>query len=239
MRTPYGLEITENCSDCRYCSSQLFRELPPETLRAFNSINSVSVYPKEAVLFVEGQSPRGIFVVCTGRVKLMIGADRGKKLLLKIAEAGEVLGLAETILNMPYEVTVETLVPSQVDFVHREDFLSFIREHTEACHRVVELLGQHVHASYKQFHSFGITTTAGEKLARVLLDWCVNGGEETPDGVRVQVMLTNVDIAGMIGATRETVSRLMRDLKDRRIIDVESSTLFIRDKTALEIMAKS
>lgn len=239
MRTPYGLEITDSCFDCCYCSHQLFRDLPPETLRAFNSINSVSVYPKDAVLFVEGQSPRGIFVLCEGRVKLMIGADKGKKLLLRIAEAGEVLGLAETISNVPYEVTAETLMPSQVDFVYREDFLSFLREHAEACFRVVELMGKNIHTSYEQFRSFGITTTAAERLARVLLDWSAKAGEETPDGVRLKMTLTNTDLAEMIGATRETVSRLMRDFRDRQIVEVKSSTLLIRDKAALKALAKS
>ena len=62
------------------------------------------------MLFVEGQAPRGIFVLCKGRVKLSICASDGKTLILKIAEAGEVLGLSAAVSGAPYELTAETVI---------------------------------------------------------------------------------------------------------------------------------
>ena len=90
------------------------------------------VYPKNSLLFVEGEEPRGVFILCSGRVKLTTSSTDGKRLILKIVEAGEVLGLSAAILDRPYEVTAETIQPSQVNFIKRDDFLKFLASYSEA-----------------------------------------------------------------------------------------------------------
>jgi hypothetical protein len=89
------------------------------TLQSFEAIKFTSTYPKGAVLFVEGQAPHGIFVLCKGRVKLSICSTDGKPLILKIAEPAEVLGLSATVSGHPYELTAGTIDPCQVNFVKR------------------------------------------------------------------------------------------------------------------------
>lgn len=140
MITPYGLEITESCLACKMRSANMFYGLSPAALQAFETIKYATAYPKEAVLFVEGQNPRGIFVLCKGRVKLTLCSSTGKTLIMKIAEPGEVLGLSATISGKPYEVMAETAEPCQINFVRREDFLHFLRQHSEAGLRVAEQL---------------------------------------------------------------------------------------------------
>jgi CRP/FNR family transcriptional regulator, cyclic AMP receptor protein len=106
---------------------RIFCDLTTSALQAFESMKYSTAYPKESVLFVEGQAPRGVFVLCKGRVKLSISATDGKTLIVKIAEPGEVLGLGATVSGTPYELTAETIDPCQVNFVKREDFLRFLR----------------------------------------------------------------------------------------------------------------
>src|SRR5271167_2749461 len=120
--TPYGLDIIENCLSCKMRAEHSFCDLPAAALRTFETIKFATAYPKGAVLFVEGQAPRGIFVLCKGRVKLSICSSDGKTLILKIAEAGEVLGLSANVSGTPYELTAETVDECQVNFVKREDF---------------------------------------------------------------------------------------------------------------------
>ena len=131
--TPYGLDIIESCLACKMRAEHIFCDLPPAALQSFESIKYATAYPKGAVLFVEGQAPRGIFVLCKGRVKLSICSTDGKTLILKIAEPGEVLGLSATVGGKPYELTAETVDPCQVNFVKRDDFLHFLKEHGDAC----------------------------------------------------------------------------------------------------------
>jgi len=105
--SPYGLDIIESCLTCKMRSDRIFCDLPTASLQSFEASSMPPLYPKGAVLFVEGQAPRGIFVLCKGRVKLSICATDGKTLILKIAEPGEVLGLSATVSGKPYELTAE------------------------------------------------------------------------------------------------------------------------------------
>ena len=84
MLTPYGLDIVESCLSCEMRPERVFCNLPPDALKAFESIKYATCCPKGAILFVEDQSPQGIFILCKGRVKLSICAADGKTLILQI-----------------------------------------------------------------------------------------------------------------------------------------------------------
>ena len=92
MNTPYGLEIIENCVSCKLRRDKWFCGLSSEVLKAFSAASHLSTYPGGAVLFVEGQTPRGALVLCSGKVKLSTTSRDGKVLILKMAEAGRGTG---------------------------------------------------------------------------------------------------------------------------------------------------
>jgi CRP/FNR family transcriptional regulator len=235
--SPYGLDIIESCFTCKLRAEKVFCDLSPEALQSFEAIKYATAYPKGAVLFVEGQAPRGIFVLCKGRVKLSISSSDGKTLILKIAEAGEVLGLSATVSGKPYELTSETIDPCQVNFVKREDFLRFLREHADACFRVAEQLSEKYNAACHEIRSLGLSHSAAEKLAKLLLEWISKNGESQKQEPRLKLALTHEEIAQMIGTSRETVTRLFAELKKRQIIQAKGSTLVIRNKAALRALA--
>ena len=123
MHSPYGLDVSENCVGCAIRSPGHFCQFDRELLESFETLKYATVYPKGAVLFVEGQSPRGVFMLCNGRVKLTTCSSDGKAIISRIAEAGEVLGLSASVSDRPYMATAETLIPCQVNFIRRDDFL--------------------------------------------------------------------------------------------------------------------
>jgi CRP/FNR family transcriptional regulator len=233
MRAPYGLQIIESCITCPYKQDRLFCNLPPEALKRLSEITASATYPKGAKLFVEGQSARGVFVLCTGQLKLSTSATDGKTLILKIAEPGDVLGLPATISGKAYEVTAEVLEPTQANFIGRADFLGFLREYGEAALRVAQELSQTYHSAFDEMRTIGLSHSAGEKLARFVLDWAAH---QEPQGEpkRYTLSLTHEEIAQMIGATRETVTRLLADFKKKQLLHVKGSTLLIKDKSGLE-----
>jgi CRP/FNR family transcriptional regulator len=235
--TPYGLDIIESCLSCKMRAEHIFCDLQPGALQIFETIKYATAYPRGAVLFVEGQTPRGIFVLCKGRVKLSICSTDGKTLILKIAEPGEVLGLSATVSGKPYELTAETVDPCQVNFVKRDDFLRFLREHGDACIKVAEQLSDKYNSACREIRALGLSHSAGEKLAKLLLDWSARNGESGKTEPRVKLALTHEEIAQMIGTSRETVTRLFADLKKRQIVQAKGSTLLIRNKAALKAMA--
>ncbi len=237
MLSPYGLDIIESCLTCRMRIERLFCNLPGAALQAFDTIKYATAYPKGAVLFVEGQVPRGIFVLCKGRVKLSLCDPDGKTLITKIAEPGEVLGLSATVSGKPYLLSAETLAPCQVNFVKRDDFLRFLKEHSEACFKVTEQLSEKYNTACHEIRGLGLSHSAGEKLAHLLLEWSSKHGETAKPEPRLKLALTHEQIAQMIGTSRETVTRMFMEFKRRQIVQGVGSTIVIRNKTALKRIA--
>ncbi|MGE0883433.1 MAG: Crp/Fnr family transcriptional regulator [Blastocatellales bacterium] len=237
MRSPYDLEMSETCHGCRFCAERLFRDLPASILHSFDAIKTLSLYPKGATLFVEGQQPRGVFVLCAGRVKLTESSPEGKTVIVRLAEPGEVLGLSATISGDLYHLTAETTEPCQADFVRREDFLRYLREQPEVCLRVIEMLSEILRAAHVQIRSFGKTHSAAARLARLLLCWSEQMGDRTHEDIHLKLPLTHQEIAQMIGTSRETVSRLLGELRQQQIISLNGSGLLINDSDALSAKA--
>jgi CRP/FNR family transcriptional regulator len=230
------MDIIESCSECKVRTEKFFCELPQEQLKEFEGLKYATVFPKGAVLFVEGQTPRGIFMLCTGRVKLSTCSGDGRSIITEIAEQGQVLGLSAAISNRPYEVTAETLSPCQINFIKRDDLLKFLAHNGIACLRVAEHLSESYHSAHEQVRSLGLSHSASEKLARLLLDWCARNGKQNDRGINLKLTLTHEEISQLIGASRETVTRLLGEFKNRQIIYVKGSTLVIKNKAALEAM---
>jgi len=237
MLSPYGMEIVESCLTCKLRADRIFCDLPATALHAFESIKYATAYPQGAVLFVEGQVPRGIFVLCKGSVKLSINSPNGRTMIVKLAEPGEVLGLSATISGKPYEVTAETLDPCQVNFVKRDDFLRFLKDDVEACFKVAEQLSDKYHTACQEVRSLGLSHSASEKLANLLLEWSCKNGESAKAEPRLKLRLTHEEIAQMIGTSRETVTRLFAEMKRRQIVQSKGSTLLIRNTAALREIA--
>src|SRR3974390_1454308 len=232
-RTPYGLEIIENCLSCPHREERLFCNLPDNAVKALASITSSAAYPKGATLFVEGQPARGVFILCSGRLKLSTSSADGKTLILRIAEPGEVLGLPATVTGTCYELTADVIEPAQANFIARNDFLSFLRDNGDAALRVAQQLGETYHSAISEMRTIGLSHSAGEKLARFLLEWAANYPEEKGQ-VRIKLTLTHEEIAQMIGSSRETVTRLLADFRKKQLLQVMGSTLVIKNKQALE-----
>jgi CRP/FNR family cyclic AMP-dependent transcriptional regulator len=233
MSTPYGLQITENCVICKLRHAGFFCELPKQSVEDLDKIKYASTFPPGAVLFVEGQSPRGVYVICSGRVKLTTASRDGKTLILRIAQAGEILGLHGTVSGKPYELTAETLQPCQLDFVKREDFLKFLQTHADACLNAAQHLSQDCQSAYEMIRSLGLSHSVSEKLARLLLEWAIDG-EETAEGIRIKIALTHEEIAQLIGTSRETVTRVLGEFREKEFAQLRGSTLLIRNRAALE-----
>jgi CRP/FNR family cyclic AMP-dependent transcriptional regulator len=233
MRAPYGLEIIENCLTCPHREDRLFCNLPPAAVQRLSVITSASTYPKGATLFVEGQAARGVFILCAGRVKLSTSSIDGRTLIVRISEPGEVLGLPATVTGKPYELTADVIEPTQANFISRADFLNFLREHGEVSLRVAQQLGETYHSAIAEMRTIGLSHSAGEKLARFLLDLSADH-DQGKGGVRVTLTLTHEEIAQMIGASRETVTRLFAVFKKKQLLEVKGSTVVIRDKSGLE-----
>jgi CRP/FNR family transcriptional regulator len=237
MRAPYGLEIIESCITCPHREDRLFCNLSPVAVQRLSTITHASSYPKSATLFLEGQTGRGVFILCSGRVKLSTSSIDGRTLIVRLSEAGEVLGLPSTVTGTPYELTAEVIEPTQANFVSREDFLSFLREYGDVAVRVAQQLGQTYHAAVEEMRTIGLSHSAREKLARFILDLTTDHNSGLA-AATAKLTLTHEEIARIIGTSRETVTRTFADLKRKNLLIVKGSTLTVKDRSGLERLVK-
>ncbi|HTM35895.1 MAG TPA: Crp/Fnr family transcriptional regulator [Terriglobales bacterium] len=234
MLGPYGFELNESCRTSKLREeSGFFCQLPTNTLKDLDDVGSLAAYPAGAVLFLEKQNSRGVYVLCEGQVKLSISSREGKTMILRIAQAGEVLGLMAVLSGSSYEVTAETLHPCQVVFIYRDEFLHFLTQHPEANQNMIKQLTAEYQSACEQLRTIGLSASIPGRLAKLLLGWSV-GGQQTKSGTEFTISMTHEEIAECIGVTRETVSRTLGQFKIRHLVTLRGSTLTIPSRAALE-----
>jgi CRP/FNR family transcriptional regulator, cyclic AMP receptor protein len=229
------MALVEDCLSCNLCSAGFFCQLPKSAMEAFQLIKFTIGYPAGAILFVEGQSCRGIYLLCKGRVKLSTSSEDGQTLILKIAQAGEVLGLSAVVAGIPYETTAETGLPCQLNFVKRSDFLKFMTDHGDACMQVAVSMSHECQHAYQQLRSFTMSSSS-QRIARLILEWSQDdSGRATAHGIKVA--LTHDEIGQIIGMSRETVTRTLASFRKQGIAELHGSTLSIQNMPVIHKLA--
>ncbi|HKN71498.1 MAG TPA: Crp/Fnr family transcriptional regulator [Terriglobales bacterium] len=214
-------------------ADKTFCDLPPAVAEALEQDAITTSYPPGAVLFAEGQAPRGVFIVRRGRVKLSVCGSDGRTLILRIADTGCPLGVAAVVSGRQYEATAETTEPSEISFLRQHDLLRLMRQHGEFALWVT----QHISADYastcREIRDLILSDSASEKLARLLVGF-LDQNSKSKNPSQMKLALTHEEIGQMIGSSRETVSRLFAGFKKQRIIQQTGSTLVIPNRVALE-----
>ena len=236
MKAPYGLEIIEDCCECLELENRYFCEFSQSALASLTKVSQKSVLPAGAILFVEGQTPRGVFIICSGKVNLSTTSREGKILILKTAEAGEALGLSASVSGVGYETTAETATPCHLSFVDRKHFLELMQGHSEIGLHTAQCLSRDYQSAYRDIHDLVLTRSSAGKLARLLLSQAVRAVDDSDVDYRPTPM-THEEMAMRIGASRETVTRLISTMRRKRLIRLDGPTLVIKDRTALEALA--
>ena len=238
MRAPYGLNILDNCLTCPIRGEHLFCNLSVQAGQRLNEVKSTAVYPKGAMLFIEGQMPRGVFVLCGGKVKLSTTSREGKTIITKISDSGDVLGLNAVISGVPYEVTAEMMEPGQANFIPRDSLQLMIKDFPEVAMKVAQQLSRNYYTAYEEIRTLGLAASPSEKFAKLLLTWSTKT-TQSDGSSQLRLTLTHEEIAEIIGTTRETVSRLFSEFKKKQLMQSKGATLVIRSRIALEKMVES
>ena len=155
----------ESCLDCTLRPDRLFCDLPADVLQSFDAIKSAAQVSRGTILFQEGRPARAVFVLCQGRARLSVCSESEKRLTLRIAAPGEVLGLSACLAGGPYELTAEMLDDARVAVIRRKDLIHFLHNHREACLQVVNQLSDDLHIAYDRVRSIGLGRTRRSSAA--------------------------------------------------------------------------
>jgi CRP/FNR family transcriptional regulator len=210
-----------------------FCDLSPAVVDALELESLTTTYPTGAVLFAEGQAPRGMFIVRRGRVKLSICGSDGRTLILRIVEAGGALGVAAVVAGYKYEATAETQEPCEISFLRQSDLLRLMRQHGELALWVTQHISHDYASTCREIRDLILSDSASEKLARLLVGW-LDQNTDARNPSQMKLALTHEEIGQMIGTSRETVSRLFAGFKKQHLIQQSGATLVIPSRMALE-----
>jgi CRP/FNR family transcriptional regulator len=189
-----------------------------------------SVHRRGKVLFSEGESARGVYLLRAGRAAVSISSSEGRVITLRMAHAGGVLGLNSVLRSSAYDTTVKAIEPCRTDFIPRADLLELMGTSQAGANAILNLLSHELDELTARTRSLLLPQTASARLAKLLLEW----GRQS---VRIDRIFTHEEIAQMICSSRETVTRLLASLSRRKIIEVNTDSIHIRDYGTLQKIA--
>jgi len=204
----------------------LLREIHASNISYLNSVHG-----RGKVLFAEGETARGVYMLRTGRATVSISSSEGRIVITRLVQAGDVLGLNSVLRSSPYDATVTTLEPCRTEFIPRAQLIELIEKSHAGARAVLKILSHELTELTERTRSLVLPQTASARLARLLLEW-------SKKSVRIDRAFTHEEIAQMICSSRETVTRLLANLSRRQIIQITSDSILIGDEAALDKIAQ-
>jgi CRP-like cAMP-binding protein len=203
-----------------------------------SNINNLSLlHPRGKVLFAEGEPARGLFILRTGRATISISSSEGRMVTLRVAQAGDVLGLNSVLRKASYNTTVKTIESCRTEFIPSAELLDLVERSQPAAQAISQILSREVADLTERARSLLLPQTANAKLARLMLEWCEDSNTNKADTVQISRTFTQEEIAHMICSARETVTRLLSDFNRRKVIHVTSDSILISNRAALQKIA--
>jgi len=213
-----------------------FANLSGAALAQFEAIAPEVSRVRGEALFTEGETPRCVYVICSGRVKLSVSSREGRTAILRIAGPGEVLGISAAMSGTPHETTAETVEFCRVKAILVSDFLRFLQNYPEASAEATACLLREYRVVLNNVCRLALPNTVAGRLATLLLEWLDNRRATSSDR-RFIVALTQEEIASMTNTSRETVSRVLHQFQQDKLISIKGASVTILQPRALELLA--
>lgn len=220
------------CESCPNTGTHAFCNLGQES-QAFLESNTVSMeYPRGTVIFREGDVSTAVFVLCSGKVKISATSKEGRTMILRIADAGDVLGLSSAFTDSDYEVTAETLEPCRVRVLHLRHLNTMLGRYGDVSLALAKALAKDYRAAFDEARLIALPGSPAGRVARLILDW----SDQATKASRpfVTMMLTHEELASMTATTRETVTRTLSRMRREKMISTRGVALTVLQPKALE-----
>lgn len=206
----------------------LFASVPEEQLRLLAPVLTRRSTTRGSIIMAAGDPTDSLYIILSGRLKVMMSDADGKEVILSILGPGEFFGEMGLIDDNPRSASVVAIEPCELLAITRRDFRKCMAENAEMAMAVMRGLVRRLREADRKIGSLALLDVYG-RVARLLLDM-----SETVDGQKmVTKRLPKQDIAKMIGASREMVSRVMKDLQTGGFIEMRGSTILLRDNIVL------
>ncbi len=221
---------------CRIKENTLFTDLSEGQLDAFKDVIVSSNFNRRDVIFLEGDIVKGLYVVRIGRVKLLRGSVKGKEQIIKILNPGDILGFEIFYGADNFTNTAIAMEDCELCYISKGDFFRIIDRDSDIARKLILSLGRELNEAYGRIGNLGLLN-AREKLAHLLATLAGEYGVRSPDGtIRLNLTLSRLEIAELLGITQETSIRLLKGFKEEGIISIKRKEIIITSlKSLMEI----
>ncbi|HLK06836.1 MAG TPA: Crp/Fnr family transcriptional regulator [Candidatus Angelobacter sp.] len=224
-----------------------FTHLKNEARAHFEAIAPEVSRSRGEMLFVEGETPRCVFVILSGRVKLSVSSREGRTAILRVAGPGEILGISAAMSGSAHETTAEAAELCRVKAIRVSDFLQLLQQFPEASAEATSCLLREYRVALNNVCRLALPNTVAGRLASLLLEWLDaprasatndrQGNDRQSNDRRFIVALTQEEIASMTNTSRETVSRVLHQFQQDKLIRIKGASVTILQPQALELLA--
>lgn len=200
--------------------------LPETASAALVAAGAELRYPVRTVVLMKGEPSSHVLLVLEGWLKVTDGSPGGHEALLALRGPGDVIGESAALRDTSRSASVTTLEPVRAVVISSDRFRAFLDEHPIAARQLMAVVTDRMRAADRKRLELAACSVK-ERLARLLLELAQHHGEPVPDGVLVRVPLTQAELAGAVGSSRESVTRLLRELRERGYITTRRQALVV------------
>ena len=203
----------------------LFADLPEAELLAVNNLATTRTYPKNTIIISEGDDSDSLYAVLSGKVKVYLSDDDGREIIINILGEGEYFGELALLDDSPRSASVMTLEETKLAVISKSAFENCLSKNPQLALHIIRELSSRLRNLTQNVKSLALMDVYG-RVARTLLDMA----EPTGEKLEIRQKLTQRDIASMVGASREMVSRILKDLSTGGYITIQNKTITINEK---------
>lgn len=216
------------CAVCQCVITEhaLFTDLTESQLEAFKDVMIVSPYNKREVIFMEGDECGGLHIIRKGRVKLVRSSSTGKEQIIKILNPGDLLGFEVLYDAKNYTNTAVAMDDCELCFITRDNFFRILEKEPGVARKLIIAMGKELNQAYDRIGHLGLLN-AREKLAHLLYTLANDYGVKEDGKVKLNLTLSRLEIAELLGITQETSIRLLKSFKEEGILDIKRKEIVI------------
>jgi len=213
--------------------SPLFSGLDEGEIRELQAISTSKRYPKGALIFSEDEEAKGFCVVISGKVKIYKLSPEGKEQILHIISPGQTFAEAALFGDSTYPAFAESLVETRVLYFPKESFVNLIRKNPQISLNMIASLSHWLRKFVTLVEELSLKDVSA-RLSKYLIDLSTQSGRSSDRGIEFELDINKGQLASQLGTISETLSRALRKLRDRKIIEVEGKKITILQKDLLE-----
>jgi len=218
---------------CHIKDNTIFSDLTDNQLEPFKNIAITSFHKRKDIVFMEGDSCHGFYIIKSGRIKLIRTSKQGKEQIIKISQPGELLGMEIFYEGKNHTNTAIVMDDTELCFIERKNFFMIIEHDPLLARRLIITLSKELNRAYDKIGYMGLLN-AKAKLANLLNTLAHEYGKKDNGVVRLTLSLSRLEIAELLGITQETSIRLLKNFKDEGLIDIKRKEIIIKSLDGLK-----